>query len=123
MCQKERFVIEKTDQGSGSVLGLMIILASLGIIGTIFQITNGSVELARLQAQSDSAAVAAVDVLRGLSSGYPCETAEEIVKGFGAKLARCHIVSFDIYIVVYRETMGIVHRVQSHAGVGMDDFR
>ncbi|MFM8926826.1 MAG: hypothetical protein ACKOFA_01305 [Rhodoluna sp.] len=113
----------KFDHGSGSILGLMLILASLGIIATIFQITSERVELSRLQALSDSAAIAGSDVLRGLASGYPCETAEEIVKGFNAKLDTCHIVSFDIYIVVYRETMGIVHRVQSHAGVGQDDFR
>lgn len=113
----------KNELGSGSVLGFATFFVILGIISLIFMNTNESVELARLQARTDSAAIAATDVLRGLATGYPCETAEEIVQGFGGTLDRCHIVSFDIYIDVSQEVMGIVHKVQSHAGMGLDSAR
>ena len=113
----------KAESGSASILGFGIFFAILGIISLIFMNTNESVELARLQARTDNAAIAAVDVLRGLATGYPCETAEEIVQGFGGTLERCHIVSFDIYIEVSQNLLGIVHRVQSHAGVSAVGIR
>jgi hypothetical protein len=113
----------KNDLGSASIIGFAIFFVILGIISMIFMNTNESVELARLQAQTDNATVAAVDVLRGLATGYPCETAEEIVQGFGGTIERCHIVGFDIYIEVSQKVLGIVHRVQSHAGVGLLEIR
>lgn len=113
----------KSDVGSGAILGVLVIFLTLGIIGLFFWISSQSVAKARLQAVSDSAALAAEDSLRGLASGYPCETAEQIVKEFNARLETCHKVSFDIYISVYQEVMGIVLRVQSHAGVGLDSAR
>ena len=113
----------KNELGSGSVLGFATFFVILGIISLIFMNTNESVELARLQARTDNATIAAVDVLRGLATGYPCETAEEIVQGFGGTIERCHIVGFDIYIEVSQKVLGIVHRVQSHAGVGLVGIR
>ena len=113
----------KNDAGSGSVLGLGLILGILGIITLGFSISNQSLAKSRLQAETDSAALAAEDVLRGIASGYPCETAEEMVKGFSAVLESCHIVNLDIYISVYQQLIGIVHRVKAHAGVGLDPAR
>lgn len=123
MCKNFWTLTLKNDLGSATIIGFAIFFVILGIISTIFMNTNESVELARLQARTDNAAIAAVDVLRGLATGYPCETAEEIVQGFGATIERCHIVSFDIYIEVSRKVLGIVHKVQSHAGVGSLEIR
>lgn len=123
MCKNFWTLTLKNDLGSATIIGFAIFFVILGIISTIFMNTNESVELARLQARTDNAAIAAVDVLRGLATGYPCETAEEIVQGFGATIERCHIVSFDVYIEVSRKVLGIVHKVQSHAGVGSLEIR
>ncbi len=123
MCKNFWTLTLKNDLGSATIIGFAIFFVILGIISTIFMNTNESVELARLQARTDNAAIAAVDVLRGLATGYPCETAEEIVQGFGGTIERCHIVSFDIYIEVSRKVLGIVHKVQSHAGVGSLEIR
>ncbi len=105
----------KNDLGSASIIGFAIFFVILGIISMIFMNTNESVELARLQAQTDNATVAAVDVLRGLATGYPCETAEEIVQGFGGALEQCHKVNLDLYISVRSEVLGIVQRVHARA--------
>jgi len=113
----------KNDSGSGSVLGLGLILGILGIISLGFSISNQSLAKSRLQAETDTAALAAEDVLRGIATGYPCETAEEMVKGFGGVLESCHIVNLDIYISVYQEILGIVHRAKAHAGVGLGSAR
>ena len=123
MLKKIRVMRVKFDQGSGSFLGFGLIFTILGIMCLLFSVSSESLDLARLQARTDSAALAAEDVLRGKATGYPCETAEQIVKGFGATLDSCHIVNLDIYISVYQQVMGIVHRVKAHAGVGLDPAR
>jgi secretion/DNA translocation related TadE-like protein len=106
------------ESGSGSILGLGLIFVVLGIMGLTLVVSSESLEVSRLQAQTDTAALAAEDVLRGLATGYPCETARKIVERVGGRLETCHIVSFDIYISVYSEVMGIVHRVHAHASAG-----
>ena len=111
------------DFGAGTIMGLGLIFMVLGIMTLSLGITTQSLAIARLQAQTDNAAIAAADVLRGLAIGFPCETAEEIVQGFGGTLEQCHKVDLDIYISVYQQLMGIVHRVKAHAGVGLDSAR
>ena len=113
----------KGDKGSGVVLGLGLIFSILGIMGLGLMISNRVVEATRLQVIADNAALAAEDVLRGLATGYPCETAEQFVESFGSTLEACHIVKLDMYISVSKQEMGIVHRVSSHAGVSTDAAR
>jgi len=112
-----------SESGSGTILGLGVIFVILGIMSLTLLVSEESLELSRLQAQTDSAALAAEDVLRGLATGYPCETARKIVEDVGGSLETCHIVSFDIYISVYSQLMGIVHRVHAHASPGLDSTR
>ncbi len=107
-----------SESGSGSILGLGLIFVILGIMGLTLVVSSQSLELSRLQAQTDTAALAAEDVLRGLAIGYPCETAGKIVERVGGTVETCHIVSSDIYIGVYWQLMGIVHRVHAHAAAG-----
>jgi secretion/DNA translocation related TadE-like protein len=106
------------DAGSGTILGLGLIFGILGIMSLTLVVSYQSLEVSRLQAQTDTAALAAEDVLRGLATGYPCETAGKIVEEVGGTLETCHKVNFDIYISVYSEVMGIVHRVRAHAAAG-----
>ena len=108
----------ESESGAGSVLGLGLISVLLGIMTLAFGFTTQSLVIARLQAQTDNAALAAEDVLRGLAVGFPCETAGEIVQGFGGTLEECHKVNLDIYISVRSEVMGIVHKVHARATPG-----
>jgi secretion/DNA translocation related TadE-like protein len=103
------------DSGAGTILGLGLIFMVLGIMTISLGLTTQSLAIARLQAQTDSAAIAAEDVLRGLAIGFPCETAEEIVQGFGGTLEQCHKVNLDLYISVRSEVLGIVQRVHARA--------
>lgn len=111
------------ESGSGSILGLGIIFTILAIssLGVVVQTEN--LELARLQTVADNAVLAAEDAYRGLSVGFPCETADQIVKEFGATLEECHKVSSDIYIGVSQQVLGIVHRVKARAGSSLDSAR
>ncbi len=115
MCQKARLMRAIRETGSGSLLGFGIFFAILGITSLALGFTSQSLVIARLQARTDNAAIAAQDVLRGISVGFPCETAEQIVQGFGGTLEQCHKVDLDIYISVRSEVMGIVHRVHARA--------
>ena len=103
------------DFGAGTIMGLALIFMVLGIMTLSLGITTQSLAIARLQAQTDNAAIAAADVLRGLAIGFPCETAEEIVQGFGGTLEQCHKVNLDLYISVRSEVLGIVQRVHARA--------
>ena len=123
MCQKVWSMRLFSDRGAGSVLGFGIILLVLGIMTLGLGVSAQSLAIARLQTQTDSAALAAEDVLRGLAIGYPCETAEQIVQEIGGTLETCHIVSFDIYISVRQQVMGIVHRVHARAAPGLSSTR
>lgn len=115
MCTKGRFMRRVSELGSGTVLGLGLIFMVLGIMTISLGFTTQSLAIARLQAQTDNAAIAAEDVLRGLAIGFPCETAEEIVQGFGGTLEQCHKVNLDLYISVRSEVLGIVQRVHARA--------
>jgi hypothetical protein len=103
------------DSGAGTILGLGLIFMVLGIMTISLGLTTQSLAIARLQAQTESAVIAAEDVLRGLAIGFPCETAEEIVQGFGGTLEQCHKVNLDLYISVRSEVLGIVQRVHARA--------
>jgi secretion/DNA translocation related TadE-like protein len=123
MCQKVWIMKGHSQLGSGTILGFGIIFAVLGIMTLSLGVSAQSLAIARLQVQTDNAALAAEDVLRGLAIGYPCESAEEIVKGFGGTLESCHKVNFDIYISVRQQVMGIVHRVHARAAPGLSSTR
>ena len=123
MLQKIGAMNLKFDQGSGSLLGFGLIFTILGIMFLLFTVSNESLDSARLQARTDSAALAAEDVLRGKATGYPCETAEQIVQEFGGTLEQCHKVDLDIYISVRQQVMGIVHRVHARAAPGLSSAR
>ena len=111
------------DSGSGSILGLGIILTVLVIISLGIRVQAENLAVARLQAVTEGAALAAEDALRGLTVGFPCETADQIVKEFGATLEECHKVGSDIYIGVSQQVLGIVHRVKARAGSGINPLR
>ncbi len=111
------------DSGSGSILGLGIILTVLVIISLGIRVQAENLAVARLQAVTEGAALAAEDALRGLTVGFPCETADQIVREFGATLEECHKVGSDIYISVSQQVLGIVHRVKARAGSGINPLR
>ena len=107
------------DSGSGSILGLGIICSLLGILSLGLVVVAENLGVQRLQVLADTAVLAAEDRYLGLGVGFPCETADQIVKEFGATLEECHKVSSDIYISASQQLMGIVHRVNARAGSGM----
>ncbi|MEI8231727.1 MAG: hypothetical protein WCG32_04095 [Actinomycetes bacterium] len=109
-----------SEAGSGTILGLGMISSLLGIMTLGLVVIAEDLGTQRLQALADTAVLAAEDRYLGLAIGFPCETADQIVKEFGATLEECHKVSSDIYIGVSQQLMGIVHRVNARASSGID---
>ena len=103
-------------RGAGTILALMIIFVILGIFsaGSIFSLHL--LGKTRLQATTDSIALAATDALRGVSSGYPCIVAKDIATQNQLVLDRCRIVGFEVFIETSLEIAGVLHKARARAG-------
>lgn len=104
------------DSGVGTILALGLLIATLGIFsaGSFFSIHL--LENTRIQATTDSIALAATDALRGVSSGYPCIVAKDIAVNNQLVIERCRIVGFEVFIETSLELMGVVHKARARAG-------
>ena len=70
----------------------------------------------RLQAVADSAALAADDALRGLTTGFPCDIATTIARENMVILDECRIVGFEAFVNLRSQGMGIVLNASARAG-------
>lgn len=84
-----------SDRGSGTVLALAIVVAIVGFMYLLAQVSSQYVEQARLNALADNASVAAADALRGLVAGYPCEVARQL-----APVSSCEVIGNDVLVEV-----------------------
>lgn len=87
-----------SERGAGTVGALALVGVIVGIALLIVDITYGSIQQARLNAETDNAAVAAADALRGLVAGYPCEIARKL-----APVTHCELVGNDVLIETTRD--------------------
>jgi secretion/DNA translocation related TadE-like protein len=115
--QKARaLVASRADHGSGTVLALSVAFVGVSLFAVL---QLGAVRLlqeTRTQAAADAAAIAAEDSLRGLSTGYPCNVAKQLVEENGMDLQQCRIVNLEVFITVQSETLGIVLSARARAG-------
>lgn len=104
------------DSGTATVLSVGIIGAAAALflaasaLGALLQMQL------QLQLAAETAAVAAADSLRGLSTGFPCEVAKLVAEQNVANLLECRIVGFDVYIKVRQIALGIVLNAEALAG-------
>jgi hypothetical protein len=97
-------------------IGILIALFGIFSVGTLFgtQILG----FTRLQAQTESIALAATDALRGVSSGYPCIVAKDIAANNQIELKRCRIVGFEVFIETSLMMLGFSQNAKARAGPG-----
>ena len=72
----------------------------------------------RIQARTESSALAAADALKGVSSGNPCIVAKDIASDSQIVLERCRIVGFEVSIETSVETFGFVLTARARSGTG-----
>lgn len=85
------------ERGAGTVLALGMVAAIISVSAVLIDYSNRTVAQVQLDAQTDNAAVAAADALRGLVAGYPCEVAKDL-----APVTDCVIQGNDVLIVTAR---------------------
>jgi hypothetical protein len=72
----------------------------------------------RIQARTESFALASADALKGVSSGNPCIVAKDIASDSQIVLERCRIVGFEVFIETSVETFGFVLTARARSGTG-----
>lgn len=87
-----------SERGAGTVVALALVGVIVGIALLLVNVTNRSIQQARLNASTDNAAVAAADALRGLVAGYPCDVARQL-----APVTHCELVGNDVLIEATRD--------------------
>ena len=104
------------DSGSGSILALSMIFVSVGVFSGASLVAYQVHEQSVLSAVADSAALAADDSLRGLTTGYPCEIAKAVALENMVILDECRIVGFEAFVNLQVKSMGIVLNASARAG-------
>jgi secretion/DNA translocation related TadE-like protein len=104
------------DAGVGTILALGLLIATLGIFSAGSFFSMHLLVNTRLQATTETIALAATDALRGVSSGYPCSVAKDIAVNNQLVLERCRIVGFEVFIETSSELTGVVHKARARAG-------
>ena len=102
--------------GSGTILGLGLALGTLSALLASNLAVFGLISVEKLRVQADQIAVAAADSARGLITGYPCQTAEQMATMYMVLLDTCRIVGFDSFIRLRSAVVGIEIEASSRAG-------
>jgi secretion/DNA translocation related TadE-like protein len=104
------------DRGAGTILAISILIVFFALFSASSLISTQLLGFTRLQATTNSIALAAADALRGVSTGNPCIVAKDIAGNSQLVLERCRIVGFEVFIETNMETLGVVHQARARAG-------
>ncbi|MFM2352015.1 MAG: hypothetical protein RL096_496 [Actinomycetota bacterium] len=106
----------QSQRGAGTVMSLAVLSISVGLFGATQIVAQRLYQSERLQVLADEVALTAVDALRGLTIGYPCELARQIAQENRVKLDECRIVGFEAFISLRSDVVGIVLIANARAG-------
>ena len=106
----------QSQRGAGTVMSLAVLSISVGLFGATQIVAQQLYQSERLQVLADEIALTAVDALRGLTIGYPCELARQIAQENMVKLDQCRIVGFEAFISLRSDVVGIVLIANARAG-------
>ena len=98
----------KHQRGSGSVLSLVVLAASVLLYSALFLVAKVVLMQGQLQSSVDLAAIGASQTLRGLNTGLPCQRARAILTINVAHLETCSIVGDETTVAGTTSVVGIV---------------
>ena len=104
------------DDGSGSILAIGVLSALAILATTSIPLYAAFAAKSQTQGAADAAALAAADVRRGVTGGFPCDVAEEVARANGAELTECELDGYIVTVEVRRETLGFELRSTATAG-------
>ncbi|QJU54520.1 Rv3654c family TadE-like protein [Herbiconiux sp. KACC 21604] len=107
----------RSEEGSGSVLGLALITA-FALAAALFVPMGGALAAGQqLRGAADAAALAAADTASGRVAGEPCAFAAEAAGATGAALTACTVdASGTASVTVATTIVGIAVTVRARAG-------
>jgi secretion/DNA translocation related TadE-like protein len=104
------------ERGSGSVLGVAVIGATVLACVTVLPAVGAVAALQNTQNAADAAALAAADTLSGRSSGYPCENAGRAAQLDGAAVTSCATHDLIAAVSVERDWARLHLTARARAG-------
>lgn len=104
------------ERGSGSVLGIALIGAIVGLVVGVVPLYAVLAGRSNLAGAADAAALAAADARVGVVTGYPCDRAAEVAEANGATLTACDVDGLIATVSVSATFAGF--RLESTATAG-----
>lgn len=101
---------------SASVMSVGTVLALSVVLAGGASAVRASVEVQRVSAAADAAALAAADAAMGLVRGGPCEVAAKLARAHAARLDGCDIETTEAVVSVSTEVLGRRVSVTAKAG-------
>ncbi|MEY4499592.1 MAG: hypothetical protein RL101_715 [Actinomycetota bacterium] len=98
----------RSNSGSGTILGLGVVLSLLAVLVGSNLAVSRLFAAQKLQVQAEQIAVAVADSVRGLTTGYPCEVADQFAHMYMVKIAFCRIVDFECFLRLRSEQFDLV---------------
>lgn len=105
------------ERGSATVVALGWIVALMVLAGGLFDASHRVMTVARLQAATDRAALAAADVVLGVGGQLPCTAAREILLTEEFYPVSCLVEGHSVRVVGKVVLRGVSHTRRAHAGV------
>jgi secretion/DNA translocation related TadE-like protein len=107
----------KGERGSATVVALGWMLALIVLAGILFELSQTVITTTRLQWATDRAALAAADVLIGVTGHEPCTIARDLLEGEGFSVRSCVPETHSVRVVGEVLHRGVWHTQRAHAGV------
>jgi secretion/DNA translocation related TadE-like protein len=104
------------DEGSGSILAVGILSAVAILAATSIPLYAVLATRSQTQAAADAAALAAADVRRGVTGGFPCDVAEIVAQANGADVISCELDGYIATVEVTHDVLGFELRSAATAG-------
>lgn len=104
------------DQGSGSVLGIAVLAAVVGITLVVLPLYGAFAARQSVAGAADAAALAAADTRAGVVPGYPCELAQTLAELNGVRLVSCDVDGLVATVAVSRLILDVDVVVFATAG-------
>lgn len=104
------------ERGSGSVLGLALAGAIVGLAVAVVPLYAVLAVRSATAGAADAAALAAADARVGAVTGYPCERAAEVAAANGATMTECTVDGLVATVTVTRSVAGFTLVQSASAG-------
>ena len=115
-CGTRRKRRTRGERGSGSVLAVGLLGATLAVTAGVIPVLAILSVSAEVRGAADAAALAAADTASGALAGVPCEAAIRTADVNGASVSVCSLDGLIASVSVWREVAGIKIEARSRAG-------